>query len=377
MKAFFKRSLQLSDVLNRKSAFLFGARGTGKTTLIQSQLPEARVYDLLEEKTYLKLLQDSSILDQENQDKRLIVIDEIQKLPKLLDEVQRLIVKKNYRFLLTGSSARKLKSAGVNLLGGRALELHLFPLIWNEIPGFQLERFLNHGGLPEVYQSEKPEDDLKSYLGFYLREEVSREAFVRRIEHFTKFLDLIAIQNGEELHFSNLASDTGFKARTIENYIEVLEDTLLGFRLPPFEKTRKRKPITRSKFYLFDLGVTRLLSKQSEMRDGSVAFGKAFEHFLILEIRAALRYQRRDIPLAYWRTKNGYEVDVIIGDETALEIKATSQPTDRHLRGLRALREEGVLKRYRLICQVEHPRMIDGIEILPWEHYLRELWDGH
>lgn len=373
----FIRLLNLNEVLAKRTAFLFGARGTGKTTLISKQLPNARVYDLLEEKTYLRLLRDSQLLEQENPaDNSLIVIDEIQKLPKLLDEVHRLITKRKHRFLLTGSSARKLKRQGANLLGGRARELHLFPLTWKEIGGerFDLYKYLNHGGLPSVYLSDEPTEDLKGYVSLYLREEVAAEALTRRIDQFARFLDTIALNNGEELHFENIASDSGIKSRTIMNYVEILEDTLLGFRVRPYEKTLKRKAITRSKFFLFDVGVTAVLARRGELMAGSELFGRAFEHFIALELNAALNYSKSDLPLCYWRTKSGFEVDFVIGDETAIEVKSTQFVSERHLKGLMALREEQKVKKFIVISQDPHERLIEGIRILPWQKALEELW---
>jgi predicted AAA+ superfamily ATPase len=377
VKAHFSRQLNLSKTLESRSAFLFGPRGTGKSTLIRNTYPDARYYDLLQEQTYLRLMRDPSVLAQENPSpSQLIIIDEVQKLPKILDEVQRLIFEKQHRFLLTGSSARKLKHSGANLLGGRARELHLFPLVSTEIPDFDLTHFLNRGGLPLVYRSDEPLEDLSSYVSLYLREEIAAEALTRKVDQFSRFLDIMALGNGEELHYQNLSSDSGVPAKTIQNYIEILEDTLLGFKVPPFDRTEKRKPIARSKFYLFDIGITRSLAKRGELALGSELYGRAFEHFIALELRAALDYLRTGADLKYWRTKSGFEVDLIVGSELALEIKATTQVTDRHLKGLRALREEKALKKYWIVSLDSHRRTLDGIEILPWKEFLQILWAG-
>lgn len=376
MTQFFERVFDLNPLLSRRSAFLFGPRGCGKSTLIKQTMPAAPLYNLLDEKTYLKLLKDSSIIDQENRNPgQLIVIDEVQKLPKILDEVHRLIFEKKHRFLLTGSSARKLKHGGANLLGGRASELHLFPLVSKEIPQFDLLSYLNRGGLPAIFQSPDPIDDLKSYVSLYLREEIAAEALTRRVDFFSRFLDVIALNNGEELHYENLSNDSGVPAKTIKNYIEILEDTLIGFQILPFSKTKKRKAITRSKFFLFDLGVTRVLSKRSEIEAQSELFGRAFEHFIFLETRAAIRYLKSDLALEYWRSQSNFEVDLIYGD-SAFEIKSTSHIDQRHIKGLRALMEEKKLKRYFLICNVDKPRAYEGIEIIPWMDYLEQLWMG-
>jgi predicted AAA+ superfamily ATPase len=383
----FNRRLDLKSRLAQRSAFLFGPRGTGKSTWIRKSLPEARLYDLLDERTYLKLLQRPSILEEEwrVRPEAPIVIDEIQKLPKILDEVHRLISLHDARFLLTGSSARKLKRTGVNLLGGRARELHFFPLTSAEISqgenregevhGFDLNRYLNRGGLPLVYLSNEPLEDLRSYVSLYLREEIAAEALTRKVDEFARFLDVMAIHCGDELHYQNFSSDSGVKAKTLQNYIEILEDTLIGFKVPPFEKTIRRKAITRSKFYLFDIGITRVLARRGEVQPGSELFGRAFEHFIVLELRAALDLLGRDLPLQYWRTKSGFEVDLVLGDHVAIEIKGVPQVHDHHLKGLRALREENVVRHAWVVSLDSHRRRTaDGIEIIPWQEFLKQLW---
>ncbi len=373
----FRRKLDLAARLEKRSAFLFGPRGTGKSTWIRESLPGARIYDLLDERIYLKLLQRPSILEEEWRvgPQAPIVIDEIQKLPKILDEVHRLISLHDARFLLTGSSARKLKHSGVNLLGGRARELHFYPLTSAEIPDFDLTHYLNRGGLPLVYLSDEPLEDLRSYVSLYLREEIAAEALTRRVYEFARFLDVMAIHSGDELHYQNLSSDSGVKAKTLQNYVDILEDTLVGFRVPPYEKTKKRKAITRSKFYLFDIGVTRLLARRGEVLPGSELFGKAFEQFIILELRAATDLLGIDLPIQYWRTKSGFEVDVVLGDHAALEIKAVTTVQDHHLKGIRALREENLLRHAWVVSLDSHRRRTaDGIEILPWRDFLGALW---
>lgn len=372
----FKRRLDLAGRIQKRSAFLFGPRGTGKSTWIREQLPQARIYDLLDERVFLRLLQQPSVLEEEWRARPdvPIVIDEIQKLPKILDEVHRMISLHDARFVLTGSSARKLKRAGVNLLGGRARELHFFPLVSSEIPEFDLLRYLNRGGLPMVYLSDEPLEDLRSYVSLYLREEIAAEALTRRVDEFARFLDVMALHSGDELHFQNFANDSGVKVKTLQNYVEILEDTLIGFRVPPYEKTLKRKAITRSKFYLFDIGVTRVLARRGEIQPGSELFGKAFEHFIVLELRAELDFLGIDLPLQYWRTKSGFEVDLVLGDHAAIEIKAVTQVQNHHLKGLRALREENLVKHAWVVSLDPQRRTTaDGIEIIPWREFLQGI----
>ncbi len=373
----YDRQLTLPKLLEKKSFFLFGPRSTGKTFLIHEQLSRARVYDLLDNDVFGRLAKRPKILGEEAlEPDSLIVIDEIQKLPSLLDEVHRLIESRNIRFLLTGSSARKLKRGGVNLLGGRAWEANLFPLSFSEIPDFDLLRYLNRGGLPHIYLSDNYQEELKSYVNLYLREEVMAEALVRKVDQFSRFLDVMALQNGEELHYQGLAGDSGVPARTIQNYVRILEDTLVGFSVPSFGATRKRKAITRSKFFLFDIGVVNNLAHRGEIQPRSELFGKSFEHFLMLELRACLSYQRLEFPIQYWRSVSGFEVDCVVGDRLAVEFKSSDCVTERHLRGLKALREEGLVRDYAVVSLDPAVRKVDGITIYPWKQFLMDIWGG-
>lgn len=372
----YKRELQLGNLLAKKSFFLFGPRSTGKTTLIQQSLKKAQVVDLLHSTTFSTLLRNPSALEEMIlQPDEIVVIDEVQKLPEILDEVQRLIQKKNIRFLLTGSSARKLKHGGANLLAGRAREARLFPLTSVEIPQFDLLKILNQGGLPAIYDSDEPEEDLEAYVDTYLREEIKAEAVTRNVAAFAEFLDAIALSNGQEINFESMASDLQVSPGTLKNYFQILEDTLIGFSIPGFTQTKKRKAISRAKHYLFDLGVCRYLAKGSRIQYKSKAFGEAFEHFIILELRAYLSYRRLKHEMSYWRTTTQFEVDLILGKQWAIEIKSTDNPTDKSLKGLRALMEERICKDYFLVCLVEQERKTkEGIRILPWKRFLELLW---
>ena len=374
----YQRSIQLNELLKKKSFFLFGPRSTGKTTLIQQQLPAAKVYDLLDTEVFTRLVRRPKLLEEENPDPNCIIaIDEIQKLPGLLDEVHRLIARNGRRFLLTASSARKLKRGAANLLAGRAWQAALFPLTWHEIPDFDLLVYLNDGGLPHIYGSPDAAEELDSYVSLYLQEEVQAEALTRNIQGFTQFLDAIALSNGEELNYQSLSSDCGVPARTLKNYVEILEDTLVGYRLDAFTATKKRRAITRHKHFLFDIGVVNTLCQRGQIRPKSELFGKAFEHFIINEVRAYVSYRRLRHKLQYWRSTSGFEVDLIIGREQAIEIKSSSLVADKHLKGLRALQEEGQIKFYSLVSLDPVSRTTrDGIRIYPWEDFLRSLWLG-
>lgn len=374
----FQRFFDLKKNLVRNSFFLFGPRGTGKSYWIKKTLEGVPLFDLLDSDVYDRLMRRPRQLSEEiAPGEKLAVIDEIQKIPRLLNEVHRLIEERNIRFLLTGSSARKLRRGGANMLGGRAWEASFFPLTSAEIPGFDLLKYVNRGGLPKVYLSKFPEEDLKAYARLYLNEEVKAEALTRNIENFVRFLDVLALSNGREINWQNLASDAGVPPRTIENYISVLKDTLMGFELSPFRATKTRKAITRSKFYFFDVGVVNHITKRTPISAGNPAFGDAFEHFIIMEMRAFLGLTGKDVPLQFWRTKNGFEVDLVVGNELAVEIKSTRQVAPRHLRGLRALGEEGLVKNHAIVSLDPVSRDMGGaVKAIFWQDFLKRLWQG-
>lgn len=371
----FKRQLNLLELLNKKSFFLFGPRSTGKTTLIKKELKEIILYDLLKAKTYQSLLKNPSLIEEEYQEGKIVVIDEVQKLPSILDEVHRLIEDKGIRFLLTGSSARKLRHGGANLLAGRAWSAALFPLTSQEIDDFDIVRYINFGGLPQVYTSDDPEEELENYVGTYLQEEIKAEAVTRRIQAFSEFLDIIALANGNEINYESLASDCQVSPNTLKNYLQILDDTLLGFHLPAYTKTKKRKAITRSKYYLFDIGVTNFLANRSRIKLKSKEFGDSFEHFIMLEMRAFLSYKRVKKKMSYWRSTTRFEVDLLIDDETAIEIKATENVQEKHLKGLLALKGEGIFKSFFVVSQDSKKRHLkEGVVVYPWREFLKDLW---
>lgn len=371
----YTRTLALDNLLKNRSYFLFGPRGTGKSTLITQMLPNAKVYDLLDAAEFQRLLREPTLISQETKADTLVVIDEIQKLPELLDEVHRLIVKRKQVFLLTGSSARRLRKSGVNLLAGRAFQAELFPLTSQEIPDFDLITYLNTTGLPEFYGQEQVQEYLKAYVGTYLQEEIKAEALTRNLAGFARFLEVVALCNGEEINFANISSDCGVGVRTLEAYFGILDDTLIGFSVPPFLSTTKRKAITRSKYFLFDIGVVNTLTRRGYVEYKSELFGRLFEHFIALELRAFLSYNRIDLPLQYWRSTSQFEVDFILGNSVAIEVKGTDLVTDKHLKGLRALKEEGLIQSYCVVSLDSHERLTpDGIHILPWQVFLNKLW---
>lgn len=376
---YLHRILDLKHLVNKKTHFLFGPRGTGKSSLIKHDLgKQALIIDLLHSEIYMRLMDNPSQLESmiELDQKPIIVIDEIQRVPELLNEVHRLIENKQFRFLLTGSSARKLKRQGINLLAGRARQAELYPLTYHELTNFSLPRYLQYGGLPMVALSEEPEEDLDAYVYTYLEEEIRAEALVQKLPAFSRFLQLSALTSGTTLNFASIASDTGVSSPTLREYYQILEDTFLGFLVPPWEYSVKRKAIATARFYYFDIGVRNRLAKIHAIPNQTDLFGQAFEHFIAMELRAYISYSRKKVPLCFWRTYEGHEVDFIIGDQVAIEVKAAKKITAKHLKGLKYFMEENKVKKYYLISQDPLSIKQEGIYILHWENFIKRLWDG-
>jgi len=370
------RALDLSALLAQKSHFLFGPRQTGKTTLIRETLPGALVYDLLESPTFLALSRNPGLIAEEAlESTQIIAIDEIQRLPELLNEVHRLIETRGLRFLLTGSSARKLRRGGVNLLGGRARTRYLHPLTRGELGGdFELARAIERGTLPSVYFSDDPEADLEAYAGTYLQQEIVAEGATRNVPAFSRFLRVAAFCNGSIVNFTNVANDAQVPRTTVYEYFEILKDTLVLGELPAWRGSVKRKPIVSSKYYFFDVGVVSALQGRP-FRRGTPEFGQAFETWLMHEL-SAYRDYRSGEPISFWRSTSGFEVDFILGDHTAIEVKAGGNVTSKDLKPLRALAEEGTFERYLCVSTEPRARRVEGVTILPYEAFLDALWDG-
>ena len=373
-----QRILNLPNLLSRKSFFLFGPRATGKSTLIKQQLStSATVIDLLDSRLYLRLLNSphdlESIIHSDNKS-GIVVIDEIQRVPELLNEIHRLIENKKLTFLLTGSSARKLRRGKANLLAGRVWEARLFPLTWKEIPDFNLEKFLRFGGLPPVYLSKYPDEELDAYVNTYLKEEIMAEGLIRKLPPFSRFLHAAALTNGEMINFSKLANDCQVPPSTVTEYVGLLEDTLVGFLLPAWTESTKRKAISTGKFYFFDPGITHTLAGTQTLDRNSNLYGKSFEQFIGMEIRAYLSYKRRKLQFSYWRSTHGYEVDFLVGRETAVEVKASQKISQRDFKGLKALEEEKIFKNYILVSQDPINTRDDNFQAIYWKKFLDDLW---
>ena len=361
-----------------RSAFLWGPRRVGKSHWIREHHGGAPLIDLLKSDVYAEYASRPALLRERfaGARHRLIVIDEIQKVPALLDEVHWLIENTSQSFLLTGSSSRKLRRGHANLLAGRAWRRQMMPLTLPEVDRLDLERVMTSGLLPPHFLSDSPVEDLRAYVGDYLKDEIAAEALTQNIPAFAEFLRVAAITSSELLNYTNVARETGVSAKVVRTYFEILEETYLGFRLPPWRRAKNRRLIETEKFYLFDVGVSNFLARR-QPRMGSPEFGKSFEHYILMELKAYQAYRNPDLDLHFWRTASGYEVDAILGDRVvAVEVKA-GRVHDGDLGSLRALLDEHRIKRPIVVSLEHEPRVVPpGIQILPWQHFLGRLWDG-
>lgn len=363
------------------AVFLWGARQTGKTTYLRNTFPDAMYFDLLDTSLSAELSVHPSLLREQvlAAKPELVVVDEVQHVPLLLEEVHWLLENTATRFVLCGSSARKLRRGSRNLLGGRAVDVFMHPLTSHEIGQVDLFRLLQHGALPIHYLVDEPGPLLKAYVNNYLKAEIINESATRNIPAFSRFLQMAGLCHGQQINFANFARETGVAATTVRNYFQILDDTLLGFMLEPWRGRRKRRLVETAKFYLFDIGVANQLHPEAAtIAEGSDRFGRAFEHFVINEVRAYLAYRGLDHPLSFWRTSSGFEVDLVVGAmELAIECKSSRRVRTGDLKGLRALGEEHSPRRKLVVSRVETPRSTeDGIEIVRWEDFCKELWGG-
>ena len=380
----YRRTLDLT-LPRGQSAFLWGPRKTGKSTLLRRLFPRSARFDLLDTRLLLEFTRAPwSLADRVRAlspavRAEPIIIDEVQKVPPLLDEVHRLIEDAGLSFVLCGSSARKLKRGRANLLGGRAWRFRLHPLTWPEIPAFDLLRALNRGLVPQHYDAAQYRRALSGYVDDYLKEEVFDEGLTRNVAAFSRFFDALPFCHGELLNFSSVARDCGVDSKTVREYFQILVDTLLGVFLEPFRSRRTRAVINRApKFYLFDVGVAGYLAGRRVERAAGPDFGRALEHFVLMELLACRSYRECDYPVRFWRTKSGLECDFVLGEgEVALEVKGGANPGPRELRGLRAYAEEHRPALAAVVCTADAPRRTpDGILILPWDQFLERLWAG-
>ena len=385
MNSYIERVAEIGKRLEKKSLFLFGPRQAGKSSYIKNQLAQPGLsWTLLDNELYRDLSMRPSLLRNTLRAKGIndgvVVLDEIQRLPDLLNEVHMLIEETEIHFLLTGSSARKLKKKGVNLLGGRAGRLNFHSLVWPEIRRFETspDAIFRTGLLPSAFTGDDYESFLTDYVGLYVKEEIEAEREVRNLPPFWEFLRIAAANSGEITNYENVARDIGISGVSVREWYRILVDTLIGFEIPPYRKTKIRKPNASSKFYIFDTGVTRKLQGLSAIEEGTAEFGRYFENYIAMEIRSFLDYSGSDNEgLSYWHAQSGQEVDFIINDRVAVEVKAAKRVSPRDIKGLKALMEEGLMEKYILVCREDFPQLLDnGILILPYRDFLSDLWDG-
>ena len=380
----YTRIMEL-DLPKGQSAFLWGARSTGKSTFLKQKFPTSIYYDLLNTDVLNKLRIRPALLREElnlQSKERLqypIIIDEVQKVPPLLDEVHWLIENKGLSFILCGSSARKLKRGAANLLGGRAWKFTFYPLTFPEIKDFDLLRALNQGLIPSIYQSNYHKRAFRAYVDLYLKEEIQAEGLVRNLPGFARFLDLVGFSNTELLNYKKIATDCGVDAKTVKEYYTILLDTLIGYYVYPFSNNEKRQVLSSTpKFYLFDVGVGSYLSKQPVVELRGSAAGNAFEHYIFMELMAYIGLHELEYKIHYWRTKTGHEVDFVTEDgQVAIEVKISDNPRKADYKGLLTYCSDHKPRLAIVVCLVDEARKTsDNICILPWKKFLHDLWRG-
>jgi predicted AAA+ superfamily ATPase len=386
----FQRRLSIA-LPDRQSAFLWGARKTGKSTFLRDAFPGSLSFDFLRTDLLIAfttrpaLLREQLLARSPAELALPVILDEVQKVPALLDEVHGLIEGHGLRFVLCGSSARKLKRGRANLLGGRAWRYEMLPLVSAEFPhaaegegGMDLLRALNNGLIPSHYLSVNPRKSLEAYVRDYLKEEVFDEGLTRNMPAFSRFFEALGYCHGELINHANIARDCGVDAKTVKEYFQILCDTLLGRLVLPYKKRQERQVISKApKFYLFDVGVAGAVSRRRIVEPRGDLFGKAFEHLVFMELVAHASYSDFTYDIHFWRTKGGAEVDFVLGDgEVAVEVKGTSRVDDRDLRSLRLFGETHRPRSSIVVCNESAERVVDGIRVVPWRSFFQELWEG-
>lgn len=380
LDTYFQRKVDLYKALQTKSLFLFGPRSTGKTFWIKKSFPEDIPYFTLNNMSlYSRLIANPSELNAllaPHKKIKMAIIDEIQKVPDLLNEIQELIENHEFKFLLTGSSARSLKRNNANMLGGRANSIRFCPLTTAEISDFDLDKFLMWGGIPRVYLASDPEMELDAYLKTYLEEEIRLEANIRNLGPFHRFLKTVALSSGQLINYSSISSDTGVPATTVKEYFQILQDSLIATIIEPWTESRKRKAIQTAKFYFFDTGVRHYIAGTKTLDRNSNLWGESFEQFILMELQAYTSYNFKRAEINFWRSTDKYEVDFVVNGKIAIEVKATKRVADSHLKGLRVLNEEGIIDKMILVSEDPLEREHDKIHLIPWQIFLKKLWAG-
>lgn len=379
------------DLPPKQSAFLWGARKTGKSTFLKQNFPESVYYDLLKYDLFINFVKSPNKFREEiialptKKLKHPIIVDEVQRVPELLNEIHWLIENSNAYFLLCGSSARKLKKSHVNLLGGRAWKYNFYPLVYKELSDFSLHKILNTGAIPSHYLSQSPSRSLKAYIEDYITQEIQFEGLVRNLPAFARFLDIMPFSNGEMTNYTNISRDCGIDVKTVKEYYQILVDTLLGYYVHPYKKG-KRKDIIRSipKFYIFDVGVANFLSKRRIDHLQGVEAGKALENYILQELTAFLSLREIEGNINYWRTKSGIEVDFILSTNkeqlTPIEVKISKSIHSQDLKGLKTFMSECNIDNGYLVCLEPRPRKVifddKNIHVINVEDFLHKLWNG-
>ena len=372
------------DLPPAQSAFLWGPRKTGKTTYLKAKFPESMVYDFLKTDLFIELSKQPSLFREkilaqpETILAQPVILDEAQKIPQILDEVHWLIENEHLRFILCGSSARKLKRGRANLLGGRAWRYEMYPLCWPETKKFDLMRALTHGLIPLHYLQDRYRKSLKAYVQDYLKEEIFAEGLTRNIPAFSRFFDAMGYSHGQLINYANIARECGVDSKTVKEYFQILVDTLVGTRVEPFKKRKGRQIIGKaSKFYLFDVGVAGAITRRRMEQERGLEFGQAFEHFILMQLQAHSSYAELDYPINFWRTKTGLEVDFILGSgEAAIEVKGAGQLHPGDMKPLLAFVKEYSPRIAIIVCNEKARRIHDNVWVLPWREFLDDLWSG-
>lgn len=373
---------RIFDIENRldEAMFLFGGRQTGKSTLLKERFPKAVYIDLLKSDVRNRFKQHpeefrESLLRYPPE--TLVIVDEIQKVPDLLDEVHWLMVEKGLWFILSGSSARKIKKSGANNLGGRAIPETLFPLVSAEIPDFDLERAVQNGMIPRHYAVANARNRMRAYIDLYLKEEIIEEALVQNADEFVRFMEVAAIMDGEILNYENVASDCEVSANTVKAYYKILVDTLLGFEVPAYRKVIKRKLYKAPRFYYFDVGIANHLTKRYHLAPRTPEYGHAFAHLIMQEIAAYLGYTNSDEELTYWHTYENLEVDAVIGDaRVAIEIKSKEHIDHDDKKGVTEFAKEHPDTRQIIVSRDRISRRSGDVDLYYVTDFFKDLWAG-
>lgn len=373
---------RIFDIENRLDGamFLFGGRQTGKSTLLKERFPKAVYIDLLKSDVRNRFKQHpeefrESLLRYPPE--TLVIVDEIQKVPDLLDEVHWLMVEKGLWFILSGSSARKIKKSGANNLGGRAIPETLFPLVSAEIPDFDLERAVQNGMIPRHYAVANARNRMRAYIDLYLKEEIIEEALVQNADEFVRFMEVAAVMDGEILNYENVASDCEVSANTVKAYYKILVNTLLGFEVPAYRKVIKRKLYKAPRFYYFDVGIANHLTKRYHLAPRTPEYGHAFEHLIMQEIAAYLGYTNSDEELTYWHTYENLEVDAVIGDaRVAIEIKSKEHIDHDDKKGVTEFAKEHPDTRQIIVSRDRISRRSGDVDLYYVTDFFKALWAG-